>query len=152
MFPFLLLLSWYSGSGVVWEIESRHKFFDKALHVIFLLWPSYSPVMPLIEILPSRSFRNRFTYLRQYPATWWKGHQFSKQWVECFWGQDVSGPWEGLKAPFPGAGPVAEWLSSHALLRWLRVSPVRILGADMALLVRSCWGGVPHSTTRGTHN
>ena len=32
-----------------------------------------------------------------------------------------------------GAGPVAEWLSSLAPLRWPRVL---ILGADMALLVR----------------
>ena len=35
-----------------------------------------------------------------------------------------------------GAGPVAEWLSSHALLWWLRISLVRILGADMALLIK----------------
>ena len=37
-----------------------------------------------------------------------------------------------------GAGPVAEWLSSLALLQPPRVSPVRILGADMALLIRPC--------------
>ena len=48
-----------------------------------------------------------------------------------------------------GAGPVAEGLSSPAPLRRLRV---RILGVDMALLVRSRWGGVPHATTRRTHN
>ena len=30
-----------------------------------------------------------------------------------------------------GAGPVAEWLSSRALLWWPRVWPVLILGADM---------------------
>uniref|UniRef100_A0A8C4LKX8 Homeobox domain-containing protein n=1 Tax=Equus asinus asinus TaxID=83772 RepID=A0A8C4LKX8_EQUAS len=32
--------------------------------------------------------------------------------------------------------PVAEWLSLHAPLQWPRVSLVRILGANMALLVR----------------
>ena len=31
---------------------------------------------------------------------------------------------------------MAEWLSSHAALRRPRVSPVRILGTDMALLIR----------------
>ena len=51
-----------------------------------------------------------------------------------------------------GASLVAEWLSSPALLRQPRVSPVQILGAVMAPLIRPCWGGVPHSTTRGTHN
>ena len=35
-----------------------------------------------------------------------------------------------------GAGPVAEWLRSHALLCQPRVLPVRILGVDMAPLVR----------------
>ena len=35
-----------------------------------------------------------------------------------------------------GAGPVAEWLSSRAPLWRPRVSPVRILGADMAPLIR----------------
>ena len=35
-----------------------------------------------------------------------------------------------------GAGPVAEWLSSRALLGWPRVSLVQILGTDMAPLVR----------------
>ena len=48
-----------------------------------------------------------------------------------------------------GAGTVAEWLSSHARLRW---PGVRILGADMAPLVRPRWGGVPHATTRRTCN
>ena len=51
-----------------------------------------------------------------------------------------------------GAGPAAEWLSSCALLRWPRVLPVQILGANMASLVRPCGGGVPHGTTRGTYN
>ena len=35
-----------------------------------------------------------------------------------------------------GTGPVAEWLSLRSLLRRPRVSPVRILGADMALLIK----------------
>ena len=51
-----------------------------------------------------------------------------------------------------GAGSVAEWLSSHALLWRSRVSPVWILGADMALLIRLCWGDVPHTTIRRIHN
>ena len=37
-----------------------------------------------------------------------------------------------------GAGPVAEWLSLHALLWRPRVSPVRILGVDMAPLIKPC--------------
>ena len=51
-----------------------------------------------------------------------------------------------------GPGPVAEWLSLHALLWLPRVLPVRILDVDMALLIRPCWGHVPHATTRRTHN
>ena len=37
-----------------------------------------------------------------------------------------------------GAGPVAEWLSLHAPFQWPRVSTIRILDVDMALLVRPC--------------
>ena len=37
-----------------------------------------------------------------------------------------------------GAGPMAEWLSSHALLRQPRVLSVRILGTDMAPLIKPC--------------
>ncbi len=33
-----------------------------------------------------------------------------------------------------GPSPMAKWLSSCAPLQWPRVSPVRILGTDMALL------------------
>ena len=47
----------------------------------------------------------------------------------------------------PGAGPVADWLSSLALLQRPRVSLVRILGADMAPLIKPCWRGILHSTT-----
>ena len=51
-----------------------------------------------------------------------------------------------------GAGPMAEWLSSCAPLQQPRVSRVQIPGADMALLIRPCWGGIPHATTRRAHN
>ena len=47
---------------------------------------------------------------------------------------------------------MAKWLSSCPPLQQPRVSPVRILGTDMALFVRPRWGGVPHATTRRTHN
>ena len=71
------------------------------------------------------------------------------------------GTWHGLRGPnfkaahqnlATGAGPVAEWLSSCALLWQPRVLLVRILGADMAPLIGPCWGGVPHATTRRSHN
>ena len=51
-----------------------------------------------------------------------------------------------------GTGLMAEWLSSCAPLQWPRVLPARILGADMVPLIRPCWGGIPHATTRRTHN
>ena len=51
-----------------------------------------------------------------------------------------------------GASPVAEWLGSRALLLQPRVLPVRVLGADMALLIGPCWGGVPHATAGGTQS
>ena len=47
---------------------------------------------------------------------------------------------------------MAEWLNSRTLLPWPRISPVRILGVDVAPLIRPCWGGIPHATTRRTHN
>ena len=56
------------------------------------------------------------------------------------------------KANLTRAGPVAVWLSLHAPLWRPRVSPVQILGTDMAPLIKPCWGGVPHATTRRTHN
>ena len=37
-----------------------------------------------------------------------------------------------------GASLMSEWLSSHTLLQRPRVSPVRVLGMDMALLLRPC--------------
>ena len=57
-----------------------------------------------------------------------------------------------IKKNRSGAGPVAEWLGSRALLQWPRVSLVRVLGTDMALLIRLCWGGLLHATAGGTHN
>ena len=41
-----------------------------------------------------------------------------------------------LKTTNRGASPMDEWLGSRALLCQPRVLPVRILGADMALLIR----------------
>ena len=43
-----------------------------------------------------------------------------------------------LKMEFSGAGHMAEWLSSHALLWRPRVFPIRILGTDTAPLARPC--------------
>ena len=43
---------------------------------------------------------------------------------------------------------MAEWLSSRAPLQGPRDSQVRILGADMAPLIRPRGGGVPHARTR----
>ena len=52
----------------------------------------------------------------------------------------------------PRAGPVAKLLSSRTPRQQPRVSPLRILGADMAPLIKPRWGSVPHATTRTTHN
>ena len=49
-----------------------------------------------------------------------------------------------------GSSPVAEWLSSCASVWRPRVSPVQILGVDMAPSHAEV--GVPHATTRGTHS
>ena len=38
----------------------------------------------------------------------------------------------------PRSSPVAEWLSSCALLQWPRVSQIWILGMDMTLLIKPC--------------
>ena len=48
--------------------------------------------------------------------------------------------------------PVAEWLGSCALLWRPGVSLVWILGVDMAPLIKPCRSGIPHATTRRTHN
>ena len=53
-------------------------------------------------------------------------------------GRQVSLEFEASGIRKDGAGPMAEWLSSHTLLWWPRVSAVRILGADMAQLVKAC--------------
>ena len=57
-----------------------------------------------------------------------------------------------VKSLGSGAGPMAEWLSSHTPLQQPRVSQVQILGVDMAPLIKPCLGGVPHATTRRTQN
>ena len=54
------------------------------------------------------------------------------------------------KNMYEWAGPVAKWLSSWAPLRWPRISLVRILGTDMAWLIKPCWGRVPYPTTKNT--
>ena len=41
-----------------------------------------------------------------------------------------------IKVKRGGAGPAAEWLSLRTVLQRPRILPVRILGADMALLIR----------------
>ena len=48
--------------------------------------------------------------------------------------------------------PVAQWLDSCTLLWRPRVLPVRILGMDVAPLIRPCWSGIPHSRARRTYN
>ena len=57
--------------------------------------------------------------------------------------------WMPIKQGQQGASPVPEWLSSNPLLWLPRVSRVWIPSIDMTLLIRPCWGSVPHSTTRG---
>ena len=54
-----------------------------------------------------------------------------------------------FKSQTLGAGSMAKWLSSRTP-QWR--PRVWILGADMALLFRPRWGGVPHPTTRRTCN
>ena len=43
---------------------------------------------------------------------------------------------------------MAEWLSSRAPLWWPRVLLVWVLSADLALLIKLCCSGIPHSRTR----
>ena len=62
---------------------------------------------------------------------WGSGNNGKEIWKK----QRLSREMEMLKE---GAGLVAEWLSLCALLQWPRLSPVRILGVDMALLIRPC--------------
>ena len=49
---------------------------------------------------------------------------------------------------------MAKWLSSHTLLSWPRVSLVRILGVDMALLIKHAEAAshVPHVEGPTTEN
>ena len=50
-------------------------------------------------------------------------------------------------------GPAHGWVVKFCtLLQLPRVLLVRILGVDMALLVRPRWGSILHATTRRTHN
>ena len=51
-----------------------------------------------------------------------------------------------------GGRPHGRILSSRTLLQRPELSLVRMLGTGMASLIRPCWGGIPHSTTRGTHS
>ena len=88
------------------------------------------------------------------------GCSYQKMESVCGWPEEVQSVFENTvggrkRAPLKdgcGAGPVAEWLSSRVPLRRPRVSLVRILGADMAPLVRPCRGGIPYVTTRRTCN
>ena len=72
--------------------------------------------------------------------------------VDNWWVGEWARTLQHLESGVYGDGPVAERLSSCTLLRWPRVSLVRILGTDMAPLIRPCWGGIPHATTRRTYN
>ena len=47
---------------------------------------------------------------------------------------------------------MAEWLTSRTMFQQPQVLQVWLLGANMAPLVKPCCGGVPRTTTRGTHN
>ena len=49
-----------------------------------------------------------------------------------------------------GAGPMAQWLSLHALLQWPMVSPVWILGVDLAPLIKPRWGSIPQAELQGS--
>ena len=71
----------------------------------------------------------------------------------------VPGKWEAPEmvsnSPFwrmsrgrPG-GRVVKLVSSASAAQG---SPAQILGTDMAPLIRPCWGGLPHATTRRTYN
>ena len=66
-------------------------------------------------------------------------------------------PWiHVLITLYIGASPVAEWLSSHTLLQWPRVSRVQILGAEMALsashAVVVSYIAEPEGPTTGTYS
>ena len=51
-----------------------------------------------------------------------------------------------------GASPVAEWLSSRALLQWPGIHGFRSWAWTYALLIKPCCGGIPHRRTRMTYN
>ena len=50
-------------------------------------------------------------------------------------------PYHSVTTPLvnsDGAGLVPEWVRSHALLWWPRVSQVRFLGTDLAPFIKMC--------------
>ena len=80
-----------------------------------------------------------------YTSTRWALSMWSLDgWMDGWWINKIS----MLKFQYRG-WPVAEWLGSCSLLRWPRYSPVQVLGANMALLVKPCWGDIPHATLEG---
>ena len=46
----------------------------------------------------------------------------------------------------------AKWLGSCAVLWWPRVSSVQIVDVGLVLLIRPCYGGIPHSRAGGTYS
>ena len=51
-----------------------------------------------------------------------------------------------------GAGPVAQWLSSHAPLQWPGVCQFESWMWTYAPLIKPCGGSIPHIRTRRTYN
>ena len=47
-----------------------------------------------------------------------------------------------------GAGPVAKWLSSHALLRWPKVRWFGPWAQTYALLIEPCCGSIPYTKSK----
>ena len=66
--------------------------------------------------------------------------------VKTHWKRDGNKNMGRGLAPWPSG-----WVRALCC-RWPSVSLVRLLGADMALFIKPCWGSVPHATTRRTHN
>ena len=110
-------------------------------------------LLPSVFFLLISNFCLFASYLFTTVTKWWMTQYSDTQWKMCSRKSMI--PLKKKSSTFKTilrAGPVAEWLSSRALLWWPRVSPVHILGGDMALLIKPCWGGMPHSTTRGTQS
>ena len=51
-----------------------------------------------------------------------------------------------------GAGPMAKWLISHGLLQQRGVRQFRSWEPTYTLLIKPCWGVIPHRGTRRTYN